>query len=478
MQQLANTFRSIWPVARRLWALPTLALLACHVHAQSKWELTPYRVAIWIAVTDPADLSGEAEANLHREIAAHAGAHVGAPWTVEVESAPASLAGEIVVRLNQLSAEPTLSTNVSAMALDKVMLVRLSRDDGLWRIAVREFDTQTYQLSPAVVQTAANQSQLAHGVLTAALKAFSPLVLLNKVDGQAAGGQLRAGALAIDEASPVLVEAGDVLIPVVRLNDRLGRSSPQSVRAVDWTLLEVEQRVGGKVQCKIHSARRNPLASRARLRLVRYALAVHPPPRGTTLVLQTPGDNPTPLVDYDIVEKDAATGAVRALGRSDSAGRMNVPWVDKPWRQLYVRHGDQLLARLPLASGWQERLIVPLSNDDTRLAAESVVSSLKQEVIDTVARRQIVAARFRGRLSAGEFDDAEKLLAEFRHLHDHREFKRRLAAAKADHIADNARAQQHIDALFAETLQVLRRYLDPQELQRMESQLAQARRGG
>jgi uncharacterized protein HemY len=121
---------------------------------------------------------------------------------------------------------------------------------------------------------------------------------------------------------------------------------------------------------------------------------------------------------------------------------------------------------------------VPLANDDIRLAAQSVVASLKQDVVDTVARRQIVATRFRGRLAAGEFDDAEKLLAEFRQLHDHREFDRRLAASKADHIADNARAQQHIDAMFAETQQVLRRYLDPQEFQRMQSQLAQARRGG
>ncbi len=478
MQQLALINRRSWLAARRLWALSIVALLASHVHAQSKWELTPYHVAIWIAAADPADLNGEAEANLYRDIATRAGAYMGAPWTLQVESAPADLAGEIVVRLNELTFEPALSNNERAMAFDKVMLVRLSRSEGEWTIAVREFDTQTYQLSPPVVHTAANQSQLAQGVLTAALEAFSPLVLLDKIDGPAASGRLRAGALAVEDASAVLVDPGDVLIPVVRLNDRLGRASPQAVRAVDWTVLEVGRRDGGKLQCQIYSAQRNPLASRARLRLVRYALAVQPPPRSTTLILQTPGDEPTPLVDYEIVEKNAATGAVEALGRTDPAGRLEVPWVDKPWRQLYVRHGEQLLARLPLAPGWRERLIVPLANDDTRLAAESVVSSLKQEVIDTVARRQIVAARFRERLSAGEFDDAEKMLAEFRHLSDHREFERRLAAVKADHIADNARAQQHIDALFAETQQVLRRYLDPQELQRMESQLAQARQGG
>jgi hypothetical protein len=205
-------------------------------------------------------------------------------------------------------------------------------------------------------------------------------------------------------------------------------------------------------------------------------LAVRAPPRATRILLRSTGEPAVPLADYELVEYDATANDVRPVVRTDALGGAEIAPDDRPWRLIYVRHGEQLLARLPIITGYEQEIVVPLADGDVRLRAEGFVAALKQEVVDTVARRQILAARLRQRLAAKQFDEAHKLLDELQHLTDANKFGQRLQTAQMKLVGENVRTQQHIDSLFRETRQSLARYLDPQEIERLETQLAEARR--
>jgi hypothetical protein len=443
---------------------------------QTAWEYSPYAVSVWLAIDDPAELPEAAQAALCDQLSQLADAHIGAPWTLSARPVPASLRGELVASMDFLSAEVVFASedNIEKTA-DKLMLIALARDDAQWRIAVRELDVATRQLSPAIARSAADDSALPQGVLQAVVDAFSPLVAVRRVEDDRVEGRLRAGGLADDKDSPILLSAGAPLVCVLRPEDRLGRARSGQVRVVPWTLLEVAQRDGAKVHCQVHSAQHKPLASRTSLRVKRFALAVRPAARPTELTLQTPGESATPLVDYELVEQDAKSQEVSLLGRTNQQGRVEIPPAAAPFRLLYVRHGDRVLARLPIIPGWQGQVTAPINSDDARLAAAAFIATLRQEIVDTVARRQILAARLQRRIAASELDDAQKLLTEFQRLPTPHDFASRLQTAKPQFAGGHPRGQEHIDKLFADASEALRQYLDPQELDRLETQLAQAK---
>lgn len=451
-------------------------LLPAKLSADTQWEVAPYRVRAWIAVDDAAQLPRGRAEQIGRRTAQLAEAYMGAAWRVEIRAPPTSMRGELLVRHDTLRAGQILDREPRAADCDKLMLVVVRREASRWHVAVRELDIATRQLSPLAVDAAVDVRGLPRAIVRGIVAAFSPLVLLRRPEADVVEGRLRAGGLILSDESPLLVEKDTPLVPVLRVNDRLGRAEKDQVELVPWTVLQMESRDGAKLSCRIHSARARPLGTRSTLRLQRYALAVRTLKRPTRLVLTTPSEPSSPLVDYELVQREEASGGMVSLGRTDESGVVEIPPPDRPWRLLYIRHGGQLLARLPLVTGWRRELQVPLRSDDMRLEAEGFITAIKQEIVDAVARRQILAGQVRRRIADGQFDEAEELLLQFHKLDGRRDFQVRLQSAKAQMIADNARAQQHIDAMFTEAEQVLTRYLDPQQLDRLTAQLAQAQR--
>ena len=84
------------------------------------------------------------------------------------------------------------------------------------------------------------------------------------------------------------------------------------------------------------------------------------------------------------------------LGVTDAAARSSCRG-DGRLQLLYVKNGKQLLARLPVLPGQSESLLAALVDDDRRLQAEGLVIALQSRALDLVARREILAARFRAR---------------------------------------------------------------------------------
>jgi hypothetical protein len=127
---------------------------------------------------------------------------------------------------------------------------------------------------------------------------------------------------------------------------------------------------------------------------------------------------------------------------------------------LLIRSGGQLLARLPLVPGQQPTMEASVVNDDGRLQAEGFVVALQSKIMDLEARRQIVVARFRGKLKAGKLDEAQEMLDQFRMLESRNDLARLLNQQNIKSV--DPVTQKRIEKLFTDARAVLFKFLDPE----------------
>ena len=145
---------------------------------------------------------------------------------------------------------------------------------------------------------------------------------------------------------------------------------------------------------------------------------------------------------------------------------------------LYVKSGKQLLARLPVLPGQSESLLASVVDDDRRLQAEGLILAMQSRALDLVARREILAARFRAKLKAGQLSEAQQLLDAFRKMETRQDLSRDLDQYRQRVASQDKLTQARIDKLFTEAQKLLTlRPLSDEMLGELTRELA-ARSGG
>ena len=111
---------------------------------------------------------------------------------------------------------------------------------------------------------------------------------------------------------------------------------------------------------------------------------------------------------YDIYSRRPGVEVSEFIGRTDWRGLLQIdPDEESPVRVLYVKNGSRLLGKLPVIPGQMLELTAPIRNDDGRLEAEGVVLGLKENLIDLVARREVLSSRIRARIEDGKLEYCE-----------------------------------------------------------------------
>jgi hypothetical protein len=306
------------------------------------------------------------------------------------------------------------------------------------------------------VRSAGGVDELPLAMWDAVVEAFVPLARIESVEGTAVVVRLRAGGLITRAGSPALVDQGRILQPIIRRNDRAGQPLPNTgIQSLAWTLLAVESRADSLLSCKLHSGYRGALSSKAGPRTERLALAAKPQFPATTLMLKSRTGDRGPLAGYEIFAKRPDSENVVHLGTSDWRGQIELPRGDGSLELLLIRNGSQLLARLPIIPGQDERLTADLMDDDGRLQAEGAVAAMHSRALDLVARREILASRFRARVKEGKFDEAQALLAEFRRLESRADLSRSFDEMQKAVVATDRLTQQRIARLFDDARRLL-----------------------
>ena len=339
---------------------------------------------------------------------------------------------------------------------DKLIVVRLSAGNLGWDVQARELDCRTRQWGPLSRRVAAAVAELPPAVWDAAVESFVPLSRIESVEGTAVTARLRAGGLVTRAGSPALIDKDRILQPIIRRNDKNGQPVAKTgIQPLAWTLLAVESRADALLHCKLHSGYRGALTSRASPRTERLALAVKPQYPATTLELRSRTGDQRPLSGYEIFAKRPDSENVVQLGTSDWRGQIELPRGDGALELLLVRNGSQLLARLPMVAGQDERLVADLMDDDGRLQAEGAVAAMHSRALDLVARREILASRFRSRLKEGNFDEAQVLLDQFRRLESRADLSRSFDEMQKAVTATDRLTQQRIGKLFDDARRLL-----------------------
>jgi hypothetical protein len=127
----------------------------------------------------------------------------------------------------------------SAERFDKIFIVNVTSAVRPTQIEVIELDTLMQAFGPVVKGVAIDEPSLVSTIASSMIKAFAPTVRIDNAGQKNAVGLLRAGGLILDKNSPAWIKPGDVLIPMVRKNDRNGK--PIQIGPLTWAyLLAVE----------------------------------------------------------------------------------------------------------------------------------------------------------------------------------------------------------------------------------------------
>ena len=357
-------------------------------------------------------------------------------------------------------------TNLVSRAVekyDKIFIVRVQADQVPARIEVVELDTLMRHFGPVAKMQAEDRWALPEAIGRTLTLAFAPVVRIDNAGQKKATGLLRAGGLIVDKDSPADLKVGDVLEPMTRKNDRNGK--PIIIGPIDWAFLHVTDFEGRNVKMDFYAGRVGGLQGRKNKRTFRTALRVRPFYEASTLRLHLQRDPSTPMIGYELYERELDSPAMTFIGRTDWDGRLRITLTKDLFRLLYVKNGGAVLARLPIVPGLHEHDVADLSGDDTRLQAEAYIRGVQNSIIDLVAVRELFRARIHLRIERGEIEKAEALMVALKERPSNEQLANEMGKKQTDFInlpdlARSANQRAKVDEMFRTTRELLTSHIN------------------
>ena len=442
------------------------------------WILTPYQMRVWMTVDSSPQLQALNTEAVARSVNAMVDNWVGAAWDMKFERPPRKIYTDLLYNFDDIgildiaalyeplpvkkeakiravqydkqaddesSTEETeeveaqeprfppekqelISPNLLRQ-LDKLYAISLRYESGSYELGLTEFDTNARVRVLTAKRSFRNLETLPAQIFSCLKQVFSPIaqVEYNGVtDGKTARIKIRAAAMVADvgAGSPIMMQEGDVLRPVVRKNDR-STQAPEydGVIEVTWTYmyindltLQQDEDLGvirsngtGKGQViSTFTMLRNPIAARRNTLQEKYGLLVRPVQESSLLKIVANDRENYTLQGYNVYAKSPkidpeAEGDVPTvlIGQTDWRGAIEVTqdiFKEQGATKLvviYVRNGQQVLARLPIVPGYRALEEVKLPNDDYRLQYEAFFVGFQRRRQTLHFFRQILADFFR-----------------------------------------------------------------------------------
>jgi hypothetical protein len=395
-----------------------------HPAAPVDWDMSPYRVQIYLRIDAAPGWTAARRKELIGEVANRAAGLVGGVWRVEAAEAPAELHWDRASALDHVAFD---AIPAAAMDGDKVVLVGLEqsvergstgRQASFW---ARELDVRTRLWSAAVREPGAPSSasidDFAQQTAHAAWTAFRPFGRIESVADQAATVRIRGGGLPAANRALQLARPGSVWQPVIRHFDIAGKTVKEGVFPIAATWLRTGAVDGATAQCALVTGVQDPLALEYDGRTEYLALAVSGrPATGTALVCLTHGPPDRPLAGLDVLVRDAADQKPRLVGQTDSSGTIQLTSSTPNVFMVYVRSGDDLLTKIPLVPGLDPSITIRLDDTGRRPESARFVATIRVDLLDLAAQRQMLFTRFQREFVNGETDAAANTVTTLRSL--------------------------------------------------------------
>ena len=520
--------------------------------ADKHWILTPYQIRIWLAVDASPQLQALDASAVSRRVNALVDNWVGAGWDLQMEAPPRKIYTDLLynfddlgildiaalyeqlpekkeakIRAVQYDKEEESSDEVGEVEpeveeekprfpiekqklitpnllrqLDKIYATSLRYENGVYELGVAEFDTNARVRVLTAKRSFRNLETLPSQIFSCLKEVFSPIAQVDYngvTDGKTARIKIRAAAMVADveAGSPIMMQKGDVLRPIVRKNDR-STQAPEydGVIEVTWTYmyindLTVQQdedlgvlRTNGNGKGQVISTftmLRNPIAARRNTLQEKYGLLVRPVQESSLLKIVANDRENYTLQGYNVYAKSPkidpeAEGDAPTLliGQTDWRGAIEVTqdiFQNQGTTKLvviYVRNGQQVLARLPIVPGYRALEEVKLPNDDYRLQYEAFFVGFQNSILDYTVQQAVYKIRIEHHINKDEEEKARKLLKELSKvpsavaLND--VLSKREATLQDDPNID-ANTKRKIEGMFEKTRKLINEYLQGNDVE-------------
>lgn len=458
---------------------------------QGPWEVSPCRAMVWLDLDVSCHADPEFAARLLRQMEEIRYASSGAAWDTTIMESPLPLDRWYATDADPaLFAERMRKQGMDPEKWDRVMLISIARED-VWKIDFREYDSMTRSWGSHHQRSVGQRQLVPTETLKLAYEKFLPLTRIINIDKNEVTMSLKGATLVEEEllarrqryqaaveyippsddeeinwnqppdvaASeapypeliPGTVAIGEAFQPVLRRNDRQGNLVEENgIAFMPWTYINCESNNGVHIKGTMVSGFNTPIPGRRNVRTQRIAIGIRPANDTTKLKLVDKTSESTPLAGYEIYSKDPS--GANLIGSSNPNGFIDIPTTPEcAVRLLYVRSGGNLLARLPVVPGHDPTLTARVTNDTPRLLAEGYLEGWRDQLVDTMARRQILVQRVQRKIDSGDLDAAEKWLDELRSSRTVNELAFELRTAKGQFLKDNnldPTIKRRIDDLF------------------------------
>jgi hypothetical protein len=458
-------------------AITTLASAA--TAQQLGWDYQPYHVRAVIAIDLPGGIYERFTSELPKYMSDRAEASKGPAWSLKVETAAGAARQELLLIMNTFQGEPAAYPLEGA---DKLVLIAIHTQAGEYTLTAREFDAYIQRWSPLIVRRTRQSELLEEQAFAILNQCIAPLaqVELDPQDDNRVILKPRGAALMQPRSGEPWTAPGDVFLPALRRTTRGGELLKGGIQQIPWTYLEVDRSDDAGTFAHVHSGTRRPFGARRQGRVEQIAIALRGDPANTTVRLHSRVADDKPLVGYEVLSQstDKISSSLERIGYTDRKGNVIVSPGNDRVRVLFLKNGGQLLARLPIVPGDQPQLDVPLPDDDARLAAEARLAAMREELVDIVARRNILMARTRQKIEKKDFAAAQELVSQINELPGRSQFNLELQTAARRYRSDDPQIQRRIDRLFEGTQNALTQYLDVRPISELTNDLRAAQQKG
>jgi hypothetical protein len=441
--------------------------------ATGGWEFQPYRVHAVIVIDAPGGLAERWSTEIPTYLQHRADAALAPAWEFDVELATGAERAAVVDDLTpQSDSKPSYLPNDR----DKLLLLSVKATPVGFDLAAREYDAYLQHWGPALRRVCRQPSNVAEQLFALTQQVFTPLARfeVDPADPQTVTLQPRGSALATGPDAPPWVKPGDVFVPYLRRTGRNGELAENGVTTVPWTYIEATEGADKLIKFHVTSGSRRPFGARRQARVEQLALAVRPAESPTILTLHARKNEKKPLIGYEVLAQTDPKAPPVSTGFSDAAGQVRIPPGKTPVEMLQIKHGGQLLARLPVAPGAEREVRVPLPDDDARLAAEARLAAVREDLIDVVARRNILISRARQKIDKKDFAGAETLLRSLDDLPGRSQFELTLSSSARAIQSDDPQIQRRIEQMFQATKSLSAQFLDVKPISQLHDALREA----
>jgi hypothetical protein len=509
-RELRRTARRSVRFAVVLWAIAAIAAMAAFPDEAAAgfggWEFQPYRIHALLALDVPGGLAEELSGELPVYLRNRAGCAFAPLWVFDIELATGAARAKVFRDVEE--AGPEKPTDLPKDT-DKLILLAVHWTPLGLQLTAREYDQYVERWGVPLHPECRQFSSLPEQLFALVWQTFSPLAQVDPDpnDPKRATLRPRGSELLRGEAEgmPPWAMAGDVFLPLTRRTARGGQVVENGIQPVPWTYVaavaseaiesgdqsketennKAQDKAKDKVTDKqetlefhVHSGSRRPFVARRSSRLELLAIGVRADPEPTRLQFFARKNERKPLVGYEALVQESGNEEPTRIGLSDTAGEVVIPPGNERIRILLVKHGGQLLAKLPVVPGAAHTIKIPLPDDDARLAAEARLAALREDLIDVVARRNILMARARKRIENKDFAGAQELLRSLDELPGKPQFKLALDTSARLLRSDDPAMQRKIDGLFSQTQTLMTQFLDLKPINQLHNELREAQQKG